>query len=324
MSINQNFEQFAIRIELTKLLSELNYKNLSFNQGNTQKRPSELQHTLNWFLMTGIFLSETKCCQKTKSLSPILSDNLKSNLIKHIMHHKISSNGIGIIYNNNNNNDNNKKQVDFILKEKDQLLIQLFQSSLTLPLKVQTTQNSLTFAWNQRRNQILNLILLFGVCEGNQIIQQTQRINIQQLLMNNQSNFLGRNVLLYLISICFQNVYQESRTNSNQTQLGVSNYIGFDVVVEQEMGRLWQMRIQRRSNKGAEHPFIFLNQKIKGFEKQIQKYVDQSKSHKLKRDAYYQYQRSPSLFQNIYSCNRIHIWNLCKMMMRCVMKIQKT
>ncbi|CAK73885.1 unnamed protein product (macronuclear) [Paramecium tetraurelia] len=94
--------------------------------------------------------------------------------------------------------------------------------------------------------------------------------------------------------------------------LGVSNYIGFDVVVEQEMSfspELMPFLAQKvvtednseKKQQRAEHPFIQLNQKIKGFEKQIQKYLDQSKSHKLKRDAYYQYQKSPSLFlENLF------------------------
>ncbi|CAD8148936.1 unnamed protein product [Paramecium octaurelia] len=94
--------------------------------------------------------------------------------------------------------------------------------------------------------------------------------------------------------------------------LGVSNYIGFDVVVEQEMSyqpELMPFLAQKvvtednseKKQQRAEHPFIQLNQKIKGFEKQIQKYIEQSKSHKLKRDAYYQYQKNPSLFlENLF------------------------
>lgn len=56
-----------------------------------------------------------------------------------------------------------------------------------------------------------------------------------------------------------------------------------------------------KKNSRPEHPFIQLNQKIKGLEKQIQKYVEQVKNHKTKRDAYHTYRKNPSLFlENLF------------------------
>lgn len=78
--------------------------------------------------MNGIYILKDLYYHKIENHFLISLNNLKYNLIKHIIHHKIQFNGIEMLIKLMVKiNNNNKKQMDFILKEKDLHAMLVFQ-----------------------------------------------------------------------------------------------------------------------------------------------------------------------------------------------------
>ncbi|KAM3147687.1 hypothetical protein pb186bvf_000015 [Paramecium bursaria] len=127
---------------------------------------------------------------------------------------------------------------------------------------------------------------------------------LKQLLQQERIQFSNLNMhLKYFLTNLDPIVIKHNLSNGNIQ--GMDIIVDYELQYQPELMPFLAQKVvtedSAEKNKKPEHPFIQLNTKIKGLEKQIQRYIEQTKSHKQKREIYLAYRKSPSIFlENLF------------------------